>query len=198
MGVCVFWRSLCSKNFLDWETILRDFCVDWIIGWVVCWIAFISVFFTSRKLFWKAVSTPPRYLAICQASQAFFLTQSRHLLDTWWINRESSTSSIAHRHLLDRLSFYFWIWLFVALYLLDTSAVEDQILDTYLDTSQYLSCWALLKVLYISQSRFFSHFFDLSWSVRDYLSPKHSPFHSKPLPQGFFKLFQVSPYLVSS
>ena len=43
-----------------------------------------------EKLFWKAGSTPPRYLAICRASQAFFLTQSRHLLDTWWINRESS------------------------------------------------------------------------------------------------------------
>ena len=92
--VCVFWRSLCLKNFLDWETILRDFCVHWIIGWVVCWISFISVFFTSWKTVLKSwldtPSTPPRYLAICRASQAFFLTQSRHLLDTWWINRESS------------------------------------------------------------------------------------------------------------
>ena len=43
-----------------------------------------------EKLFWKAGSTPPRYLAIYWASQAFFLTQSRHLLDTWWIDRESS------------------------------------------------------------------------------------------------------------
>ena len=43
-----------------------------------------------EKLFWKASSTPPRYLAICRASQAFFLTQSQHLLDIWWINRESS------------------------------------------------------------------------------------------------------------
>ena len=85
----MFWRSLCSK-FLDWETILRDYCVDWIIGWVVCWIAFISVFFSSKKLFWKAGSTPPWYLAICQASQAFFLTQSRHFLDTWWIDQDSS------------------------------------------------------------------------------------------------------------
>ena len=43
-----------------------------------------------EKLFWKNGSTPPRHLAICWASQAFFLTQSRHLLDTWWIDRESS------------------------------------------------------------------------------------------------------------
>ena len=43
-----------------------------------------------EKLFWKTGSTPPQYLAICRASQAFFLTQSRHLLDTWWIDRENS------------------------------------------------------------------------------------------------------------
>ena len=43
-----------------------------------------------KKMFWKAGSTPPRYLAICRASQAFFLTQSWHLLDTWWIDWESS------------------------------------------------------------------------------------------------------------
>ena len=48
------------------------------------------MFFTSRKTVLKSSSTPPRYLTICRASQAFFLTQSRHLLDTWWINRESS------------------------------------------------------------------------------------------------------------
>ena len=92
MCVCVFWRSLCSK-FLNWETILRDFCVDWIIGWVVCWIAFISMFFSSRKTILKSrldtSSTLPRYLAIYWASQAFFLSQSQHLLDTWWIDRES-------------------------------------------------------------------------------------------------------------
>ena len=90
--MCVFWRSLCL-NFLNWETILRDYCVDWIIGWVVCWIAFISVFFSSRKTVLKSwldtFSTPTRYLAICRASQAFFLLQSRHLLDTWWIDQGS-------------------------------------------------------------------------------------------------------------
>ena len=94
MCVCVCFGDPCAQNILDWETILRDFCVDWIIGWVVCWIAFISVFFTSQKTALKSwldtSSTPSRYLAICRASQAFFLTQSRHLLDTWWIDRESS------------------------------------------------------------------------------------------------------------
>ena len=89
MCVCVFWRSLCLKFFR-----LRDFCVDWIINWVVCWIAFIFVLFSSRKTILKSwldtCSTPSWYLTICRASQAFFLMQSRHLLDTWWIDRESS------------------------------------------------------------------------------------------------------------
>ena len=143
--VCVFWRSLCS-NFLNWETILRDFYVDWIIGWVVCWIVFISVFFSSRKTVLKSwldtSSTPPQYLAICWASQAFFLTQSWHLLNTWWIDQESSylldsfstpggsiklmflilmcCSSIPSRHLSCRRAF------------------SGHLLDRSLNTSRYL------------------------------------------------------------
>ena len=90
MCVCVFWRSLCSK-FLNWETILRDIFV-FIWSLVELYVALHSYLFFSplEKLFWKAGSAPPRYLAICRASQAFFLTQSWHLLDTWWIDRESS------------------------------------------------------------------------------------------------------------
>ena len=88
MCVCVL-EILVLKFFR-----LRDYCVDWIISWVVCWTAFISVFFSSRKTVLKSwldtSSIPHRYLAICWASWAFFLTQSRHLLDTWWIDRESS------------------------------------------------------------------------------------------------------------
>ena len=52
------------------------------------------MFFSSQKTILKSwldtSSTPPQYLAICRASQAFFLTQSWHLLDTWWIDQESS------------------------------------------------------------------------------------------------------------
>ena len=54
----------------------------------------MSVFFFSRQTVLKnwldTSSTPPWYLAICWASQAFFLMQSRYLLNTWWIDRESS------------------------------------------------------------------------------------------------------------
>ena len=133
-----------------------------------------------EKLFWKAGSTPPRYLAICRASQAFFLTQSRHLLDTWWIDWESSC-------LLDSSS-------------TPGGSIELLFLNLILCCSilaRYLSCRALLKGLYILSSRSFSHFFDLSRSVCACSSPKHSLFHSQPLPQGFFKLFQVFLHLVS-
>ena len=200
--MCVL-EILVLKFFFDWETILRDFCVDWIIGWVVCWIAFISVFFTSQKTVLKScldTSSIPCYLS------SFLSIFFKRNLDTSLIPggsiEKAFASLIALRHLVDRLSFCSWIWFVVARYLLNTSAIDDQILDTYLDsfldTSRYLSCRALLKLLYISQLRFFSHFFDLSRSVRDCSSSKHSPSHSKPLPQGFFKLFQASLYLVSS
>ena len=159
------------------------------------------MFFSPRKTVlksWLDTSLTPCYLSS-------FSSISWHNLDTSSIPGGSiekvPASSIASRHLVDWLSFCSWIWFFIARYLLDTSTIDNQILDTYLDsfldTSRYLSCWALLKGLYISQSRFFSHFFDLSWSFHDYSSPKHSPFHSKPLLQGFFKLFQVFLHLVS-
>ena len=179
MCVCVFWRSLCLKFFR-----LRDFCVDWIINWVVCWIAFIFVLFSSRKTILKSwldtCSTPSWYLTICRASQAFFLMQSRHLLDTWWIDRAFVLESYS--------------------LLLDTCSIPQLSKTNSLTptlTSRYLSCRALLKGLYILPSRSFSHFFDLYRSIRACSSPKHSLFHFQPLPQGFFKLFQVFQHLVS-
>ena len=43
-----------------------------------------------EKLLLKASSTPPQYLAVCRAFLSFFVSQSRQLLDTWWIDQESS------------------------------------------------------------------------------------------------------------
>ena len=71
-----------------------------------------------ETLFWKAGSTPPRYLTICQVSQAFFLKLN---LDTSSIPggsiEKAPASSIAPRHLVDRSSFCSWIWFFVTRYL---------------------------------------------------------------------------------
>ena len=182
--MCVFWRSLCSK-FLNWETILRDYCVDWIIDWVACWIAFMFVFFSSQKTgfkMWLDTSSIPCYLS---SNSSLFLI----------------AIPIAPRYLVDRSSFCSWIWFLVARYFLDTSVVDDHFLDTYLDnfldTSQHLRLSRLTEGLYILSLRSISHFFDLSQSVRVCSSPKHSLFTPNLFLWDFFKLFQVFLHLVS-
>ena len=192
MCVCVL--EIHVLKILNWETILRDYCVDWIISWVVCWTAFMFVFFSSWKTVLKnwldTSSTPPRYLAICQAFQAFFLTQSWHFFDTWWIDRESSClfdSSSTPGGSIETL--------FLKLVL--CYSILTRYLSCRWPLSRYLSCRALLKVLFKPPSQSFSHFFILSRSVRTCSSPKHSLSHFQPLPQVFFKLFQVFLHLVS-
>ena len=73
--VCVCVLEIHVLKILNWETILRDYCVDWIISWVACWIAFMSVFFSSLKTVFKmwlyTSSIPPRHLTICRVSKAF-------------------------------------------------------------------------------------------------------------------------------
>ena len=177
----------CAQNFLDWETILRDFFV--LIGSLVeLYVGLHSYlcFSPLEKLFWKASLTPPRYLAICRASQAVFLTQSQHLLDTWWIDWEGSClldSSSTPGGSIELLFLKLIICCSIpSRYLSYRRPIPRHLPQQLLDTSRYLSCRALLKGLYISQSRFFSHFFDLSRSVCDCSSPKHSLFHSQPLP----------------
>ena len=143
-----------------------------------------------EKLFWKASSTPPRHIAIWRAFQAFFLTQSRHLLDTWWIDRESSYLHDSFSTLGGSIEFLFLKLILCCSILARYLSCWRPLFDTSLDTSWYLSCRALLKVLFKPPSRSFSHYFDLSRSVCDCSSPKHSLFHSQPLPQVFFKLFK--------
>ena len=148
MCVCVFWRSLCSK-VLDWETILRDFFVDWIIGWVVCWIALYLCFSSLEKQFWKASSSPPRYLAICRASQAFFLTQSRHFLNTLWIDRESSC-------LLDSFSTPGGSTELLFLILMCCSSIPSRHLSCQRALSQHFLYRSLDTSQYLNLSRFTS------------------------------------------
>ena len=167
--------------------ILRDYCVDWIIGWVACWIAFMSVFFSSRKTgFKKCLNTssiPPRHLVICQASQAFSYRNPESSLIPSGSIEKAPASSIASWHLVDRSSFCSWIWWVIARYFLDTSAVDDQFLDTYLDsfldTSRYLIYRALLKVLFKPPRAIRFSFHSISLS------------HSKPLPLWFFKILHL-------
>ena len=123
-----------------------------------------------EKLFWKAGSTPPRHfldtLLSVELLKPFSYRNPDSSLIPGGLIENALASSIASRYLVDWSRFCSWIWFLVAWYLLDTLAVDDHFLDTYLDsfldTSQYLSCWALLKGLYILPSRSFSHFFNLS------------------------------------
>ena len=129
--------------------ILRDYCVNWIIGWVAWWITFMFVFFTLEKLVLKSGSTPPRYLAIYRASQAFSYRNPNTSLIPGGSIKKAPASSIVSRHLVDRSSFCSWIWCVVPRYLLDTSAVDDHFPDTYLDSFLDTCIYRALLRVYI-------------------------------------------------
>ena len=161
------------------------------------------MFFISRKTVlksWLDTSSIPCYLS--SFSSIFF----RRNLDTSSIPSGSidkaPASSIATRHLLDQSSFCSESDPLLLNSFLDTSAIEDQILDTYLDrsldTSRYLHLSRLTSFLYKASVQFGNHFSSISLSILLCFFPKTLSFYSKLVPQGFFKLFQVSPYLLSS
>ena len=91
---------MCLKLLLwdDFERLI--WCLD---HWLSCILdcIHVCVFLFSKNCFYKVNLTPPRHLAICRALK-FFLSQSRHLLDTWWIDRGSLLVSLLFpQHLLD-------------------------------------------------------------------------------------------------
>ena len=154
-----------------------------------------------EKLFLKAGSTPPQYLAICRASLSFFLSQSRLHLDTWWIYRDLVYmldsfsipggsiellfyilvwwSSIPPRHLSCR-------WVF-SWHPLDRSSIP---VDTFI-------CRELQAFLYKAHTRSGLHF---NRSLSQHFSvslPKTLQSHSYLSFQGFSKVFHVFPHLVS-
>ena len=179
---------------------LRDYCerlLCWLDHWLSCMLDCIHVyvFLLSKncfeKLAWHLLDT----LLSVELLKFFSYRNPDSSSIPGGLIKNAPASSIAPWHLVDQSSFCSWIWFLVARYLLDTLAIEDHFLDTYLDsfldTSRYLICWALLKVLFNLLAQSISHFFNLSRSICACSSPKHSLFHSQPLPQGFFKLFQV-------
>ena len=172
--------------------ILRDYCVVWIIGWVACWIAFMFVFFTLEKLVLKSGLTPPWHLAVNWDSSviSYRFPDSSSILGG--LIEKAPASSIASRHLVDRLTFCSWIWWVILRYLLDTSAVDDHFLDTYLNsflvTSRHLHLSSFTEGLYIQ----IRDPILISSISLDLSAPVHLPntlSHSKPLPLWFFKLF---------
>ena len=106
---------------------------------------------------------------------------------------KAPASSIATRHLLDQSSFCFESDPLLLNSFLDTSAIEDQILDTYLDrsldTSRYLHLSRFTSCLYKASMRSGNHFSSISLSILLCFSPKTLSSYSKLVPQGFFKFF---------
>ena len=199
--MCVFWRSLCSNS-----SKLRDYfgrLLCWLNHWLSCMLdcIHVCVFLLSKNCFEKLAW----HLLDTLLSIEFLNPFSYHNPDSSSIPggsiENAPASSIASWHLVDRSSLYSWIWFLVSRHSIDTSAVDNHFLDTYLnrflDTSRHLHLSRFTEGLYIPCSRSFSHFFDLSRFIHACSSPKRSLFHSKPLPQGFFKLFWVFLHLVS-
>ena len=158
--------------FISRKTVLKS-CLD--TSSIPCYLSSFS------SIFLNAISTPPRFLM----DRSRKLLHPQQLLDTCWIDQASVLDS--YSLLLDSF--------------LDTSAIEDQILDTYLDrsldTSRYLHLSRFTSCLYKASVRSEFHFSSISLSILLCFSPKTLSSYSKLVPQGFFKLFQVSPYLVS-
>ena len=161
------------------------------------YLCFFPLEKTVLKSWLDTSLTPPRYLAICWASQAFFLSQSRQLLDTWWIDQECSCLLYSFSTPGGSIELLFLDLILCCSILARTSAVDDLFLDTCLDTSRYLICQALLKVLFKPPCAIRFSFHSISLSIALPFLSQTLLFHPNHVPQGFFKLFQVFLHLVS-
>ena len=138
-----------------------------------------------EKLFWKAGSTPPRYLAICRASQVF-LSQSRHLLNTWWIDRECSCLHDSFSTPGGSIELLFLNLILCCsipqLLMTNFSTPTSTASSTPLDTSYVEHYWRFYLNLL---ARFGSHFTRSLPQLLSLFSPKHSHF----TPIVFLKVF---------
>ena len=128
---------------------------------------------------------PPRHLLDTLLSVELFKHFFKRNLDISSIPggsiKKTPASSIAPRHLLDRSRFFLNSDFLLLDSFLDTSAIKDQILDTYLDryldTSRYLHLSRFTSYLYKAFVRSENHFSSISLSRYFSISlPKHSHF----------------------
>ena len=198
----MFLEILVLKIFKLRDYFERFLC--WLDHWLSCMLdcIHIYVFHISKNCFEKLA----RHLLDTLLSVEPFKNFFKRNLDTSSILggsiEKAPASSIAPRHLLDRSSFCSESDSLLLDSFLNTSAIEDQILDTYLDryldTSRYLHLSRFTSCLYKAFVQSGFHFSSIFLSILLCFSPKTISSYSKLVPQGFFKLFQVSPYLVSS
>ena len=188
MCVCVL-EILVLKIFK-----LRDYCkrlLCWLDHWLSCMLDCIHVyvFLLSKncfeKLAWHLLDT----LLSVELLKFFSYRNPDSSSIPGGLIKNAPTSSIAPWHLVDQSSFCSWIWFLVARYLLDTSAVDKHFLDTYLDsfldTSWYLICRALLKVLFKPPRAIRSSFHSISPSITLCFLSQTLSSHSNLNPQRF-------------
>ena len=144
---------------------------------------------TGFKKWLDTSSIPPRHLAICQASQAFSYCNPNSSSIPGGSIKKALASSIASWHLVDRSSFYSWIWWVVPRYLLDTSAVDKHLLDSFLDTSRHLICLDLRRVLYKPPHAIRTSFHSISLSIALCFLSQTVSSHSNLDPQSFLQAF---------
>ena len=162
------------------------------------WLCFSPL----EKLVFKSDSTPPRYLLDTLLSIELLKPFSYRNPNSSSIPggsiENAPASSIASRHLVDRSSFYSWIWFLVAQYLLDTSAVDKHFLDTYLnsflDTSSVELYWRFYLNLLVQSDPHFTLYLSRLLFI---FSPKLSHLTPISILKGFFKFFQDFLLLVS-
>ena len=161
------------------------------------WLHSSLCFSLLEKLFLKASSTPPRHLHNIWLSvelPRFFLSQSRHLLDTWWVDRESFYPLNSFSTLGGSIEPHFLCLMFctstLSRHLYLSTAKSSTLGSTPLDT---FICWALLRFYIFFLVRFKPHFSrSLSLDSSISSSPKHS--HLTPnlllkVSSSFFKSF---------
>ena len=161
----------------------------------------MSVFFTSRKTILKSWLDTFSIASCLSSPLSFFISQSQQLFDTWWIDRESS-------YLLNYFSIIGGQIKLLLLHLMDYSSTPPRYLylsptissipssiaaSIPLDTCIYRDLLRLYNLLMRSAAHFLR---SLSKQLSHFLSQTLSS-HSNLNPQGFFKLFQVFPHLVS-
>ena len=128
------------------------------------------------------------HLSVCRASQAFSYRNPDTSSTPGGSIEKAPASSIASRHLVDRSSFCSWIWCVVPR-LLDTLAIDDHFLDTYLDSFlDTCICRDLLRVyIYFLRDPFL-----ISSISLDLSAPIHLPnILSLSLQTSSFVIFQA-------
>ena len=180
--VCVCVWDPCAQNFKLRDNFERLLC--WLYHWLSCMLDCIHdcVFLLSKNWFLKVA----RHLLDTLLSVELLKPFSYRNLDSSSIPggsiENTPASSIASRHLVDRSSFYSWIWWIVARYLLNTSAIDRHFLDT-------LIYRALLKVLFKPPYAIRSLFHSISLSITLCFLSQTLSSHSNLNPQRFLQAF---------